>query len=142
MDGAMLSATAVLGGSLIGGLASFATTWLAQNHQRRVQHEFQEITRRERLFGDFVKKASELYADALTHNRLDAPKLVSLYAVKAQVSLFASQSTIECADEVLLLLIDTYYRPNLDLSSRESVLNGGHDFLHAFTDACRNDLKV
>jgi hypothetical protein len=142
MDGAMLSATAALGGSLIGALTSFATTWLAQTHQRRVQLEFQEITRRERLFGDFIMQASELYADALTHNRLDARKLVPLYAVKAQVSLFASPSTIERADEVLRLIIDTYYGPNLDLSSRESVLNGGHDFLHAFTEACRSDLKV
>jgi hypothetical protein len=142
MDGAMLSATAAMGGSLIGAFTSFATTWLAQTHQRRVQLEFQEITRRERLFGDFIMQASELYADALTHNRLDAPKLVSLYAVKAQVSLFASRSTIERADEVLRLIIDTYYRPNLDLSSRESVLNEGHDFLQAFTEACRSDLKM
>ena len=85
MDGPMLSAAAALGGSLIGALTSFATTWLAQTHQRRVQRELQEITRRERLFGDFIMQASELYADALTHNRIEAPKLVSLYAVKAQV---------------------------------------------------------
>ncbi len=142
MDGAMLSTAAALGGSFIGAFTSFATTWLAQKHQRRVQREFEQITRRGRLFGDFITQASELYADALTHNCIDAPKLVSLYAVKAQIALFASPGTVERTDEVLRLIIDIYYRPNLDLGSRESVLKGGHDFLHAFTEVCRKDLRI
>lgn len=142
MDGAMLSTVAALGGSLIGAFTSFATTWLAQTQQRRVQLESQEITRRGRLFGDFITQASKLYANALTHDRVDAPELVTLYAIKAQIALFASPGTVERTDDVLRFIIDTYNRPNLDLGSREAILNGGHDFLHAFTEVCRKDLRI
>jgi hypothetical protein len=142
MDPAVLSAIAALGGSTIGAFASLATSRLAQLHQRRMQHEMQESSRRERVFSEFILKASGLYADALTSNHLDPAKLVSLYAVKAQLGLFASRSTIDQADEVLRLIIAIYYEPNLDSDSQEAVTNGTHDFLKSFTQAAQKDLLL
>ncbi len=139
MNPATLSALAALLGSAVGALASLATTLLTQHHQDRVQRRAQEMARRERLFGEFIVQAAKLFADALTHDYLSDPSvLVPLYALKAQLGLFASTATIDRADEVLQLIIDTYYRPNANF--HEAVQAGDYDILQAFTKACRAEL--
>ena len=46
MDAAYVSAFAALGGALIGGLTSFATSWLTQQTQARAQQLEHKLTRR------------------------------------------------------------------------------------------------
>jgi len=141
MNPATLSALAALAGSAIGAFASFATTWLTQHHQDRAQRSAQERARRERLFGQFILQVSKLYADALTHNLVDPSTLVPLYALKAQLGLFASERTTARADEVLQLIVDTYYRPNPDFHSRKALQGGDYEILGAFTAAARAELN-
>jgi predicted lipid-binding transport protein (Tim44 family) len=107
-----------------------------------MQQQTPESARRERLFGEFITQASALYADALTHDLLDPSKLASLYAVKAQLSLFGSQPSIDRAEEALQLIVDTYYQPNADFNSREALRTQRRDFLREFTQASRRDLLV
>ncbi|MBV8457500.1 MAG: hypothetical protein JO122_12890 [Acetobacteraceae bacterium] len=138
MNPATLSALSALLGSAVGALASLATTWLTQHYQDRIQRRAQEMARRERLFGDFIVQAAKLYADALTHDHLSDPSvLVPVYALKAQLGLFASKATTDRADEVLQLIIDTYYRPTSNFHSQDA---GNYDILQAFTRACRAEL--
>jgi hypothetical protein len=68
MDTAYISAFAALAGSAIGALASFATTWLTQHAQEQPRALRREMSRRERLYGEFVDEVSRLLADALTHH--------------------------------------------------------------------------
>ncbi len=140
MNPATLSALSALAGSAIGALASLLTTWITQHHQDRVQRISQEYSRRERLFGDFIVQASTLYADALTHTLADLSALVPLYALKAQLGLFVSLDTAKHADDVLRLIVDTYYQPNADLHDREAFESRDFDFLRVFTEAARKEL--
>jgi hypothetical protein len=140
MNSAALSALSALAGSAIGALASLVTTWITQHHQDRIQRRSQEYSRRERLFGDFIVQASKLHGDSLTRNKVDPATLVPLYAIKAQLSLFASKETIERADEVLHLIVGGYFQPNADWHSREEFESRDYDLLRAFTEACRREL--
>jgi hypothetical protein len=138
---ATLSALAALAGSAIGGLASFTTTWLTQHYQSRIQRQSQENARRERLFSDFIIQASKLYADAMTHDLVDVSTLVPLYALKAQLGLFASKATIERADGVLRLIMEIYHSPNTDFRDPKAAQTRNIDILQAFTEACRAELR-
>jgi len=60
MDSASLSAFAALAGAAIGGLTSFATSWLTQQTQVKVQQSAHKLTKREELYKDFVEEASKL----------------------------------------------------------------------------------
>jgi hypothetical protein len=142
MDAAALSALAALSGSGIGGFASIGATWLTLHNQSRARRREQEQSRREQLFGEFIRQASLLYADALTHDKVDPSALVGLYAVKAQLRLFAAQATIDHADDVLELIVQTYYQPPPDFSRREARNLHDHDFLRSFTEACRRELEI
>ncbi len=66
MDSASISAFAALGGALIGGLTSFAASWVrdatvTQQTQVKAQQLSHKLTRREELYKDFIEEASKLY---------------------------------------------------------------------------------
>src|SRR4029077_10010337 len=75
---AYLSAFSALAGSAMGGVASIATTWLTQHSQDRSRRHAQSVSRRERLYGDFIDEASMLHIDALTHDQFDPSKFVQI----------------------------------------------------------------
>ena len=89
MEAAYISAFAALAGSAIGASASFATTWLTQHAQQHATRLEQEMSRRERLYGEFIDEASRLLADALTHHLHEPSKMVPLYAIMGKLRLFA-----------------------------------------------------
>jgi len=142
MNNAYLSAIAALAGSAIGALASFATTWLTQHAQERAQRFGQAMARRERLYGDFIEEASKLFTDALTHALEDPSKFVNLYAIVGKLRLFASANVISKAEEVMRTIGETYNLPNRDFRNLEERQEQEVDILRAFSEACREDLRV
>ena len=142
MDNAYISAIAALAGSAIGALASFATTWLTQHAQERAQRFAQAMARREHLFGEFIEEASRLFTDALTHEFDDPSKFVRLYALVGKLRLFASASVISKAEEVMGRIVETYKLPNMDLRNPEDRQEHDVDLLRAFSESCREDLRV
>jgi hypothetical protein len=68
MEPATISALAALAGATIGGVTSFAATWLTQRPQARVQELTHTQSRREELYKAFIQEASKLYGDALVHD--------------------------------------------------------------------------
>jgi len=142
MDSAYLSAIAALAGSAIGALASFATTWLTQHAQVRAQRFAQAMARREHLYGEFIEEASKLFTDALTHEFDDPAKFVRLYALVGKLRLFASANVISKAEEVMGRIVETYKLPNMDLRNPEDRPEDDVDLLRAFSEGCREDLRV
>lgn len=142
MEAAYLSAFSALAGSAIGALASLGTTWLTQRYQERSQRLAQETARRERIFGECIDQASQLYADALSHTPLEDPaRLVPLYATIGKLRLFASARTIAAADAVMARIVETYYLPNMDFKAQSSRQVSDFDILRDFTEACRAELR-
>jgi hypothetical protein len=142
MDVAYTSAFAALAGSAIGAFASFATTWLTQHQQERATRLAQEMSRRERLYGEFIDEASRLLADALTHHLEEPSKMVPLYAIMGKLRLFASPKVVTRADEVMAHLVEIYDLPNADFRKPSDRPTPDRvDILRAFGDACREDLQ-
>ena len=141
MDSAMLSGLSVLCGSVLGALASIATTWLTHHYQNRLNRRSQDIARLEKLYSDFINLASKLYADAQTHNLTDVSTLAPLYALKSQVCVFArTTDTVDRAQQVMQRIIDTYQQPNRDFQNHQAAERVDHDVLREFTVACRAEL--
>jgi hypothetical protein len=141
MNGASLSALAALAGSAIGGLSTFATSWLTQNFQDRNQRSAQENARRERIFGEFIDQASKLYVDAMVNSLEDPTKIVGIYAIVGKLRLFAAPATVAEAESVMRVIIDTYYNPPVDLHERHHAGRDEYDVLRKFTEVCRSELR-
>lgn len=137
------SAMAALAGSAIGGLASFATTWVMQRSQAQALQHAKERARREGLYGDFIREASRLFADAFEHELEDPAKLVHLYAIVSTIRLFGQPRTIAAAEQVMRRIGAVYCAPNKDLRSFADIATAGElDPLYAFSQACRDELKL
>jgi hypothetical protein len=103
----------------IGAISTLATTWLTQHHQDEVRQRAQENGRRERVFVEFIDLSSKAFVDALQRTSIqDTSRIIPLYATMGKLRLFASDRTIEAAEQVMDRIIETYYSPELDTQTR------------------------
>jgi uncharacterized protein YfkK (UPF0435 family) len=142
MDSASISAFAALAGALIGGLTSFATSWLNQQAQARAQQLTHKLTRQEELYKDFIEEASKLYADSLVHDTPDVSQLIRLYAMISRMRILSSSTTVQIADKVARMIVNTYLAPNKTFPElRDMVNSGAIDPLRDFSEASREEFQ-
>src|SRR5262249_50766019 len=98
IENSVLTAIVGLGGAIVGGVASFGTTWLSQSVQSKEKNLQAAAYRREKLYTDFIKEAARLFVDALSHQKDDISDLVELYAIVAHIRLIASPIVVAAAE--------------------------------------------
>ena len=115
LNPAYISALAALAGAIIGGLTSFATSWLTQRTQLRHAHRETERAELKKLYDDFIAEASRLFIEALTNKTDDIDDitgLVGLYAMVGRMSLVSDQTVIDAATRAEDTIIETYLGPD------------------------------
>ena len=143
MDNAIVTAMAGVLGSLVGGSATVATTWLAHRTQARREFIRVEMRKREMLYGEFIGVCAKLLVDAFTHS-LDQPEtLLPLYALTNRIRLTASHPVLSAAEALLGRITDQYFSRNLTLDEMRALAHSeGADPLEPFGEACRAELKA
>jgi len=142
MDTALLSALSAVLGSLVGGSASVATTWMAQKTLNRREVLREELRKREALYGEFIGECAKLFMDAFTHNLEKPESLLPVFAQINRIRLCASREVLAEAERVLTRLTDQYFAKNLTVEElRELVRIEQADPLRDFGEACRAELK-
>ena len=144
MDPAILSATAGLVGSLVGGVSSFAASSLTQRGQLRTQTLIQEAVKREALYGEFIIEASKRVADAWSHQAESPVVVAGLYSAIERMRLTSSSAVIRSAEQVSRQVADAYAAPDKTFDElRRSLQNEEfRDPLRDFSDACRAELRA
>jgi hypothetical protein len=143
MEPAYISAFAALAGTAIGGLASFATSWVTQHAQAKAQRIAAERDARAAMFGRFLDEAARLYSDALQNRRDDVTALMGIYALTNRIRLIASPQVVDAADTVVRIIVDAYQAPNMTMAEmRENWIDRHIDPLRDFAEACRTELKT
>ena len=143
MEAAYISTFAALAGTAIGGLTSFATSWMTQHAQARAQRLAAEREVRFTLFRKFLDEAAKLYSDALQSRRDDITGLINIYALTNQIRLTSSPQVVEAADTVCRIIIDAYLAPNITLEEmRANWIDKHVDPLRDFSEACRRELQT
>ena len=144
MDVAYITAIAALAGSAVGGLTSTVTTWLTQRAQARAGQAVHELTRREDLYRDFILAASKAYGDALVRSEPQLPDLVTLYGMISRMRVLSAPRTVECADRVVLTIIETYFAPNHSVRELGDLIKAGAgvDPLKEFGETARREVGV
>jgi hypothetical protein len=142
MDATYVSAFAALAGALIGGFTSLLTSWFTQKVQFRAQRSEHRIERVEDLYKNFIEESSKFYADALVHDApSNAAELIMLYVNISRMRVLSSLKTVEKAEEVARMIVNTYLAPNKTFPElRDMVNRGALDPLRDFSEACREEL--
>jgi hypothetical protein len=129
-------------GSLVGGSASVATTWIAQKTLSRRELAREELRKREALYGEFIGECAKLFVEALTRT-LDKPEtLLPVYALINRIRLTASREVLAQAEQLLARITDQYFAKNLTVEELRQMAHAeGADPLKAFGEACRAELN-
>jgi hypothetical protein len=143
MDPAYLSAISALAGSTIGGVTSLLASWLTQQVQFGTQERAKDLSMRQELYRNFIDEASRRYIDAFTHDQPEVSDLVNLYALVSKMRIVSSLEVVESADQVILVIIDTYLSPNKTFpDTRELLKADAVNPLREFSNACRDEFHL
>ena len=144
VDPALLGPVSALCGALVGGSASFAAAMYTQRSQQRLQQVASEVKRREKVYAEFVMRASNLMLNAYLRDELalgtDEQRLVGLIN---RMRLFASPKLVATAEAVLRAIVEISLKPSIEL--RQLATSGlskslEPDALVEFSTLCRADL--
>lgn len=142
MDTSVVTAMAGVLGSLVGGTATAATTWITQRTASRRELVQGESRKREALYGEFIAECSKLLMDALTHG-LDKPEtLLPAYAMLNRIRLTASPAVLKEAEALVRRITEQYFAENLTVEELRAVARGDDaDPLKPFGEACRAEFR-
>jgi hypothetical protein len=119
MDPAILSATAALVGSLVGGVSTFAAYWLTQRVQLRAQGLMKRHAEREALYAEFIVEASKRFADAWSHHAESPEVVAGLFSAIERMRLTSSGAVIVAAERVMHnVLLSAQFAANERFDSR------------------------
>jgi hypothetical protein len=143
IQSAAITATAAIMGSVVGGLASFATTYFTQRHQAHRDFLSRDVGHREELYSQFIKEATNLYIDSLDKT-LDKPaSLIGIYSLIGRIRLVSSDTVLAAAEKVADSIVDSYRRPPVAFHEFYKVVHESRvDPLKEFTEACRQERKL
>jgi len=143
MDTATISALSAVLGSLVGGTATAATSWMSQRALNRSKQIKDEARRRESLYGEFISECAKLAVDALAHSLEQPETLLPAYALLNRIRLCASPAVLAEAENVLRRVTQQYFAKNLPVEQiRDLALSKDGDPLEAFGQACRAELNA
>jgi hypothetical protein len=98
MESAILSASAGLIGSLIGGVSTFAASWVTQHKLLGTQTRLHHVGKRQKLYSEFIIEATRCWAQAWNH-QADGPEVISnLYSAVERIRLVSSSRVVDCAE--------------------------------------------
>lgn len=144
MDAAILSATAGLAGSLIGGVSTFAASWVTQQKILGSQTRLHHARQRQELYSEFIAEATKRFAEAWNHQAEEPEVVINLYSAVQRMRLISSSDVVERAEEVMRAVIAAYVEPNKTFDELRQVVqqrSEAGDHLREFTEACRQELS-
>ena len=140
----LITGAAAVTGTLLGGLASFASTYFTARRQGHEERVLRDLERREELYAKFNEMGSNLTLDALETTLDDPRKLIGISGLAGRIRLTSSAEVLQAAEAVIDHLIECYQKPAVDI--RELIRNNPREImspLTAFTQACREErLKI
>ena len=149
IQSALVTALAAIGGSIVGGLASFATTFFTQRNQAHRDLLSRDVAHREELYSQFIQEATNLFVDSLDRILEKPASLIGMFSLIGRIRLVGSDQVLAAAEKVADSIVDSYSRPPIKFEDAYKVgregklVREGHvDPLKAFTEACREERKI
>jgi hypothetical protein len=139
MDNSIIAALSAIAGSTVGGLSTFATTFLNQRYVTRREMLVKDVANREQLYSEFLKEVANLYVDSLNRTLDDLSKqasTIAMYSLLGRIRMISGQAVLTAAEKVVADIIESYKRPPMTFRELQQ-LWGPTDPWHEFTKACR-----
>ena len=141
METSIITAMAGILGSLVGGSATVAATWVTQRTLSKRELLRADIRRREALYGEFISECSARAVDSFEHHLEKTQTLLNAYALLNRTRLCVSDAVLAEAERTLHFITEQYFSPNVSIEELRKLIRSA-DPLKAFGQACRRELKA
>src|SRR6266508_4023065 len=106
IQSAAITALAAIAGSVVGGLASFLTTFFTQRNQAHRDFLSRDVAQREELYSQFIKEAANLYVDSLDKTLEKPASLIGMFSLVGRIRLLGSDKVLAAAEKVAETIVD------------------------------------
>lgn len=140
-DTALITALAGLFGTLLGGSASVATTWVAHKAVSKRELTREEMRKREPLYGEFIGECAKLLMDSFTHTLETPETMLVVLALINRIRLCGSPAVLAQAENLLRRITEQYLSRNLTVEELRALARSEDaDLLREFAVTCREEL--
>lgn len=116
----------------------FFTQW-NQAHRDLVSLD---VAKREELYSQFIKEATNLFIDSLDKTLDNPASLIGLYSLVGRMRLIAADEVLLRAGKVTDSVLYSYTRPPIRFEDVHKLVREAHvDPLKEFTEACREERR-
>jgi hypothetical protein len=139
MDSSIIAALSAVLGTTVGGLSTFATTFLNQRYTMHRDILAKDLANREQLYCEFLKEVGNLYFDSVNRTLDDTSQMASLitmYALVGRIRMISSEAVLRSAEKVADDIVESYKRPPMRFQEFQQSWEGSNPW-HEFTKACR-----
>ena len=139
MDTSIIAAFSAILGTAVGGLTSFATTFLNQRFAVRRELLLKDAANREQLYSEFLKEVTNLYINSLNRTLDDFAQqasVVTMYSFVGRIRMVSGEAVLNAAEKLAEDVFESYKRPPMTIQEFKE-LWGPSDPWHEFTGACR-----
>jgi hypothetical protein len=137
---ASVTALAAVAGSAVGGLASFATTFFTQRNQAHRDLLSRDMARREELYSQFIREATNLYVDSLDKTLENPGALIEMYSLVGRMRLIAGNKVLLAAEKLAESIVESYSQPSKTLVEVYKLARERRvDPLKEFSEVCREE---
>jgi hypothetical protein len=141
MDGSIIAAFSAILGTTVGGLTTFATTFLNQRYAMRRDILAKDVANREQLYTEFLKEVGNLYFDTVNRTLSDTSQMASvitMYSLVGRIRMISSEAVLTAAERVAEDIVECYKRPPMSFQEFQQSWEAS-DPWHEFTKACREE---
>ena len=114
MDSSIVAACFAILGTTVGGLATFATTFLTQRYAMRRDILAKDVANREQLYSEFLQEVGNLYFDSANRTLNDTSQqasLIKMYQLVGRIRMISSEAVLASAEKLAEDIIESYKRP-------------------------------
>jgi hypothetical protein len=139
MDSSIIPALSAILGTAVGGLTTFATTFLNQRYATHREMLLKDAATRDQVYSEFFKEVTDLYINSLSRTVDDLAhqaSVVTMYSLVGRIRMISSEAVLKAAEKLAEDVFECYRRPPMTLEEFKGFW-GPTDPWHEFTDACR-----
>lgn len=135
----LLAAVAALGGSIVGGIITFLTTYYAE--KKRFEHELslRDIEKRETLYSDFIGECTRVILAALDNKKGSALDFSTLFSLTGRIRVVAPEEIGDAAAAFGSLAIKTP-GPEAEEEKRKKHQADVKPARKKFTELCQKEI--
>lgn len=142
MDPTYINALSALGGTVVGALSSFSTTWLTTHAQNRSANLRAQISMRQDLYGRFMDELASMLGKALKSDAVDWTQVSTAYALKGRIIVVSSPDVAAKAEEAIKFVVGVMLAPiHTDEEIAQSLDTDKLDIIGDFARLCRAEIE-